>query len=121
MAQDINQLKVVLAEQKRTNKRLAEQLGKDPASVSKCCTIETYEERTYFLIDIPCHPDFIKEQFILNKDVVKDVVKELSERQKVIIEMISADPFLSAKTISEKISEKISEQNYQNASYLYWN
>ena len=38
MAQDINRLKVVLAEQKRTTKWLAEQLGKDPASVSKCCT-----------------------------------------------------------------------------------
>ena len=38
MAQDINPLKVVLAEQKRTNKWLAEQLGKDPASVSKWCT-----------------------------------------------------------------------------------
>ena len=38
MAQDINRLKVVLAEQKMTNKWLAEQLGKDPASVSKWCT-----------------------------------------------------------------------------------
>ena len=38
MAKDINRLKVVLAEQKRTNKWLAEQLGKDPASVSKWCT-----------------------------------------------------------------------------------
>ena len=38
MAQDINRLKVVLAEQKRTNKWLAEPLGKDPASVSKWCT-----------------------------------------------------------------------------------
>ena len=38
MAQDINRLKGVLAEQKRTNKWLAEQLGKDPASVSKWCT-----------------------------------------------------------------------------------
>ena len=38
MAHDINRLKVVLAEQKRTNKWLAEQLKKDPASVSKWCT-----------------------------------------------------------------------------------
>ena len=41
---------------------------------------------------------------------IKDGVKELTERQMVIIEMISADPFLSAKTISEKISEKTSEK-----------
>lgn len=35
---DINRLKVVLAEKKRTNKWLAEQLKKDPATVSKWCT-----------------------------------------------------------------------------------
>ena len=33
-----NRIKVVLAEQMRTNKCLAEQLGKDPATVSKWCT-----------------------------------------------------------------------------------
>lgn len=38
MAKDINRLKVVLAEKKRTNKWLAEQLHKDPATVSKWCT-----------------------------------------------------------------------------------
>ena len=35
---DINRLKIVLAEKKRTNKWLAEQLGKDQATVSKWCT-----------------------------------------------------------------------------------
>lgn len=35
---DINRLKVVLAEKKRTGKWLAEQLGKDQATVSKWCT-----------------------------------------------------------------------------------
>ena len=30
---DLNRLKVVLAEKKRTNKWLAEQLGKDPATI----------------------------------------------------------------------------------------
>lgn len=34
---DINRIKVVLVEQKRTNKWLAEQLKKDPATVSKWC------------------------------------------------------------------------------------
>lgn len=38
---DINRLKVVLAEKKRTNKWLAKQLGKDPATVSKWCTNTT--------------------------------------------------------------------------------
>lgn len=35
---DINRIKVVLAEKKRTNKWLAEQLHKAPATVSKWCT-----------------------------------------------------------------------------------
>ena len=34
---DLNRLKVVLVEQKRTGKWLAEQLGKDPSTVSKWC------------------------------------------------------------------------------------
>ena len=38
MNRDINRIKVVLADKKRTNNWLAEQLGKDPATVSKWCT-----------------------------------------------------------------------------------
>ena len=41
MGKDINRLKVVLVEKKRTNKWLAEQLGKDQAMVSKWCTNTT--------------------------------------------------------------------------------
>lgn len=36
--EDINRLKLVLVEKKRTSKWLAEQLGKDPSTVSKWCT-----------------------------------------------------------------------------------
>ena len=55
MKEDINRIKVVLAEKKRTNKWLAEQLGKDPATVSKWCTnkaqpaLETIIEIANFL------------------------------------------------------------------------
>lgn len=35
---DINRLKIVLVEKKRTAKWLAGELGKDPATVSKWCT-----------------------------------------------------------------------------------
>jgi len=35
---DINRIKVVLVEKKKTSKWLAKQLGKDPASVSKLFT-----------------------------------------------------------------------------------
>ena len=35
---NLNRIKVVLVEKKRTNKWLSEQVGKDPATVSKWCT-----------------------------------------------------------------------------------
>ena len=35
---DINRIKVVLVEKKRSNKWLAEQLQKDPCTISKWCT-----------------------------------------------------------------------------------
>lgn len=38
MVTDINRLKVVLAEKKRTNKWLCEQLNVNPSTVSKWCT-----------------------------------------------------------------------------------
>ncbi|GKH22461.1 helix-turn-helix domain-containing protein [Bacteroides thetaiotaomicron] len=51
MTKDINQLKVVLAEKKRTNKWLAEQLSKVPATVSKWCT-NTIQSSLETLIEI---------------------------------------------------------------------
>lgn len=51
MSKDINRLKVVLAEKKRTNKWLAEQLGKDPAIVSKWCT-NTIQPNVETLVEI---------------------------------------------------------------------
>ena len=38
MEKEINRIKAVLAEKNRTRKWLAEQLNKDPATVSKWCT-----------------------------------------------------------------------------------
>ena len=35
---DINRLKIVLVEKKKTSKWLAESMGKDPATISKWCT-----------------------------------------------------------------------------------
>ncbi len=54
MSKDINRLKVVLAEKKRTNKWLAEQLGKDPATVSKWCT-NTLQPNVETLVEIAKH------------------------------------------------------------------
>ena len=44
---------------------------------------------------------------INSADVIKDVAKELTDRQKVILEMIADDPSLTAKAMSEKMSEKM--------------
>ena len=38
MTKNLNRIKAVLADKQRTNKWLAEQLDKDPATVSKWCT-----------------------------------------------------------------------------------
>lgn len=54
MSKDINRLKVVLAEKKRTNKWLAEQLGKDPATISKWCT-NTLQPNVETLVEIAKH------------------------------------------------------------------
>ena len=51
MSKDINRLKVVLAEKKRTNKWPAEQSGKDPATVSKWCT-NTIQPNVETLVEI---------------------------------------------------------------------
>ena len=57
MTKDINRLKVVIAETKKTNRWLANQLGKDEGTVSKWCTntmqpnLETLRE-TAMLLDV---------------------------------------------------------------------
>ena len=38
MMEDSNRLKIVLVEKKKTSKWLAEELGKNPSTVSKWCT-----------------------------------------------------------------------------------
>lgn len=76
---------------------------------SPSATIETDDARTYFIIDIPCHPDFREEKLVLNnenvvKDVVKDVVKQLSERQQYIIDLIRQDEAISAAEMSQRLN-----------------
>ena len=80
-------------------------------------TIETDDARTYFLIDIPCHRDFAEETLSMeqigvkdgvkdgvkeNQNVTKDVTKELSERQRIILEMITDDSFVTISEMSLK-------------------
>ena len=83
--------------------------------------VVTDEDRTFFRITILCHEaagniiaDIASKDNHDPKDGPKDGLKELTDRQKVIVEMIIANPFLSAKTISEKMSEKMSEKEGVN-------
>ncbi|MCR5326018.1 MAG: HTH domain-containing protein [Bacteroidales bacterium] len=46
--------------------------------------------------------DAAKRQEHVGKDVGKDVEKELTERQLVIIELIEQDPYISAQKMSDK-------------------
>ncbi len=48
---EVNRIKVVLAEKKRTAKWLAEQIGKNPTTVSKWCT-NTIQPSMDTLLDI---------------------------------------------------------------------
>lgn len=62
----MNRLKVVLAETKRTNRWLAEKLGKDQATVSKWCTNTSQPSlETLFLI-AECLG--VKVQDLISKD-----------------------------------------------------
>ena len=62
------------------------------------------EERSYFLIDIPCHPYFVNKEIAIVSSGVKegDVTKELTERQIVIIEMIKEDTYVTTYEMSQK-------------------
>ena len=48
---EVNRIKVVMAEKKRTSKWLAEQIGKNPSTVSKWCT-NTIQPSMDTLLDI---------------------------------------------------------------------
>lgn len=66
--QKINRIKVMLAEKEKTNKWLAEQVGKDPATISKWCT-NTAQPSLEMLLQIAK---------VLNVEV-KDLLRESDE------------------------------------------
>jgi len=64
---ELNRLKVVLVEQKRTGKWLAEKLGKNEATVSRWCTNESQPSlETLFAIARALNVD-VRELLILQK------------------------------------------------------
>jgi len=69
-------------------------------------TVETDNERTYFLIDIPCHPYFVNDKLVLNKIGVKDGVKELADIHKFIIDEIKKDVSITTSELAQKTGIK---------------
>ena len=81
-------------------------------------TIETDEERTYFLIDIPCHPYFTKKEIEIDtngvkedaesgvKSGVKGGVKELSDIQEVVVKEMLFDPSITTSEMAQKTGIK---------------
>ena len=64
--EDINRLKVLLVEKKRTRKWLAEQLGVNPTTVSKWCTNSSQPDlsnllRIADLLDVDIRELFVRE------------------------------------------------------------
>ncbi|MFC2812773.1 MAG: helix-turn-helix transcriptional regulator [Prevotella conceptionensis] len=64
--EDINRLKVLLVEKKRTSKWLAEQLGVNPTTVSKWCTNSSQPDlsnllRIADLLDVDIRERFVRE------------------------------------------------------------
>ncbi len=64
--EDVNRLKVLLVEKKRTSKWLAEQLGVNPTTVSKWCTNSSQPDlsnllRIADLLDVDIRELFVRE------------------------------------------------------------
>ena len=76
MNKDINRLKVVLAEKKRTNKWLAEQLGKDPGTVSKWCT-NTMQPNLETLVEIAKIMEVDIRELLIPTDTQKVIISIL--------------------------------------------
>lgn len=64
---DLNRIKVVLVEKKLTAKWLAEELGKNPATISKWCTNASQPD-LYTLDRIATLLDIDKRELITGKD-----------------------------------------------------
>ena len=85
---DINRLKVVLAEKKRTGKWLAEQLNKDQATISKWCTNNA-------------QPSL--EMLLKIAEVLEVDVKELSDRQYLMLRFITLDDTITIDEMMQKM------------------
>ena len=76
--ENLNRLKAVLADAGQTNKWLAEQLGKDPVTVSKWCTNTTQPDlQTLSKISDLLHID-IRELLVSRNRPVQPLTNDIS-------------------------------------------
>ena len=65
------------------------------ANGSSLATIETDEERSFFLIDLPCRSDMV-ENMAIEEIIEKDQYKDLTDRQRRVLQAIGGDvPLMS--------------------------
>ncbi len=76
-------------------------------------TIETDEERTFFLIDIPCNPDCLGEPILKGdmKDDMKGDMKNLSDIQKVIVSSVLDNNKMTIPELARKTGMSVSKIN----------
>lgn len=76
-------------------------------------TIETDEERTFFLIDIPCNPDCLVGPILKGdmKDDMKGDMKNLSDIQKVIVSSVLDNNKMTIPELARKTGMSVSKIN----------
>ena len=72
-------------------------------------TIETDEERTFFLIDIPCNPDCLGGPIL--KGDMKGDMKNLSDIQKVILSSVLDNNKMTIPELARKTGMSVSKIN----------
>lgn len=75
---------------------------------SPLASFDTDSHRTYFLITIPCHPDFVSKKMPLSNDTdtINDTIndKQRRERLQTLISLIRQGEVVSAKEMAIALS-----------------
>ena len=90
----------------RFNRYIQQKLRENGSSRA---TIETDEERTFFLIDIPCNPDCLGGPIL--KGDMKGDMKNLSDIQKVIVSSVLDNNKITIPELARKIGMSVSKIN----------
>ena len=76
-------------------------------NVSSLATIETDEERSFFLIDLPCRADMV-ENLAIEEIIEKDQYKDLTDRQRRVLQAIASDVPLNVPLNTSALAEAFS-------------